>query len=109
MKNPFEPTEKEIQNSILAYLELSGHFVWRNNSGVVKQQDKYGHTRMWRAGIKGGSDILGVAKDGRMIAVECKRKGNKTTPIQEAFLDEVAKRGGYAKVAYSLDDVSDLL
>lgn len=64
---------------------------------------------MWRAGVKGGSDILGIAKDGKFIAVECKIKGNKPTALQELFLDEIRSRGGYGIVAYDLKDVENIL
>lgn len=100
-----EATEKQIQNSIIDYLLLKGHFVWRNNSGVVQAQYK-GKTRMWRAGVRGGSDILGICKSGgKFIAIECKKKGNTTTFIQDEFLRKIKELGGYAIIAYSIEDV----
>lgn len=62
---------------------------------------------MWRAGIKGGSDIIGVAKDGRFIAIECKHGSNKPTPHQVEFLNEIEVRGGYAVIARGVDDLPD--
>lgn len=105
----YQPTETQIVNACISYLLIAGHYVWRNNSGFFKHDytTKAGINKrsIVRAGVRGGSDILGVSKDGRFIAVECKRKGNKLTVHQEVFLDEVKKRGGYAVVAY---DVADL-
>jgi hypothetical protein len=104
-----QPTEKEIQNSIISYLNIAGHYVWRQNSGFFKHnyRTKSGiyKTSVIRSGVKGISDIIGIAKDGRMIAIEVKRKGNKPDVHQLAFLDEIRSRGGYAIVAYSLEDV----
>lgn len=101
--------EQALVNQIISYLSYKGHYVWRNNSGVVKSDytDKAGRykQRMWRAGVKGGSDILGIAKSGKFIAVECKIKGNKPTELQLLFLEEIKSRGGHAIVAYELEDV----
>lgn len=115
MINPLQETEHDIQSAILAYLEIRGHFIWRNNSGVVTSQYTYKRgerkgqtkTRRWRAGMKGSSDILGVAKDGKFIAVEVKRPGEDPDVLQEYFLDQVRQRGGYAVVARSLEDVQN--
>ena len=97
-------TEHELQKIILEYLNLKGHFAWRNNTGAMVAEYK-GKKRFWRAGIKGSSDILGVAKDGKFIAIECKGKGKYPTREQKDFLLEVERRGGYACVAWSLEDV----
>lgn len=56
----------------------------------------------------GTADITGCSKDGKFIAIECKIKPNKPTQLQEAYLEEIRKRGGIAIVAYSLDDVTHL-
>lgn len=53
----------------------------------------------------GTSDITGCTKDGRFVAFEAKIHPNKPTQLQDAYLEEVRKRGGIALVAYSLDDV----
>lgn len=104
-------TEKDLQNSIINYLNIKGHFVWRNNSGVSKSvyvtKSGLSKSRMWRAGIKGGSDIIGVSKNGKFIAIECKIGKNKPTELQTMFLDDVNKRGGIAILAYKFEDVSE--
>lgn len=102
-------TEHQIQNAILGYLNSQGHYCWRNNSGMVHMRDKYGRDRMWKAGLKGSSDIIGIATDGRFIAIECKRKGKKPTPQQEAFLQEIKQRGGYAGIATSIEDTQVIM
>jgi hypothetical protein len=98
-------SEQQVVNSVLHYLNGRGHFVWRNNSGVARAVDKRGRERLWRAGIKGSADIIGVAKDGKFIAVECKHGKNKTTESQDMFLKDVRDRGGYAVVAYDIEDL----
>jgi hypothetical protein len=107
-------SEKLVQSAILSYLEMRGHFVWRNNSAFIKSEyvNRYGQkkTRAFRAGVPGSSDILGVEKGtGRFIAIEVKYGKNKPTDDQERFLAEVKSRGGIAIVAYSLDEVTAVL
>lgn len=102
------PTENQIQHTILEYLNYVGHYCWRNNTGSVVLESK-GKQRYFRAGLKGSADILGVAKDGRMIAIEVKRKGGKATEEQLAFIREVASRGGYAMIAYDVADVEKFM
>lgn len=106
-------TETQLVRLCVSYLLVKGHYCWRNNTGATRASytDKDGRTkqRYWRAGIRGSSDILGVSKDGRFIAIECKVGKNKTTPHQELFLQEIKSRGGIALVAYDVDDLKGVL
>jgi hypothetical protein len=101
--------ETQLVRLCINYLLIHGHYVWRNNSGVTKSAytDKFGRksTRMWRSGMKGASDIIGVSNTGQFLAVECKIKPNKATESQQAFLLEVARRGGISIIAYDIDDL----
>ena len=101
--------ETELVRLCIAYLSLRDHYVWRNNTVVTRScyTNKAGirSDRMWRAGMKGSSDILGVTKDGKFLAVECKIGKNKPTPIQEEFLLSIRGRGGIAIVAYDITDL----
>ena len=97
-------TEKQLVNLILEYLNFNGHFSWRNNTGAIVAEYK-GKKRFWKAGLKGSSDILGIAKDGKLIAIECKGKNRYPTREQKDFLSEIERRGGYACIAWDLKDV----
>lgn len=108
MKEETFKNEKEVVNFLIHLLNSKGHFVWRNNSGVVKSSYK-GKQRLWRAGLKGSADILGIAKDGKFIAIECKFKTNKPTPSQVQFLEDIRTRGGYAFLARGPEDLSEKL
>jgi len=68
-----------------------------------------GKSRFIKLAAAGTADITGCSRDGRFIAVEAKIKPNKPTPLQEAYLEEVRKRGGIAIVAYDLSDVETIL
>ncbi len=100
--------ESFLVKQIIDYLNYRGHLVQRTNSGNIKTADARGKTRFIRLATAGTSDVTGCSKDGRFIAIEAKIKPNKPTELQEAYLEEIRKRGGIALVAYTLDDVSHL-
>ncbi len=88
-----EPTEHEIQSTILDRLKyLPKAFFWRENSGLMTAEYK-GVKRMWRAGIPGIADIMGIL-DGYMVAIEVKRPGKKQSPDQLAFQRRLEACGG---------------
>lgn len=101
-------SEQQLVNECKSYLNSRGCFVWRNNSGVTRSFYK-GRERMWRSGVRGASDIIGVFADGRFIAIECKVGYNKPTPHQTEFINEVKSRGGIAGVVKSLDELIVLI
>lgn len=96
--------EKDIQKLILQYLNLQGHYCYRQNTGAVVNEYK-GKKRFFRFGTPGASDITGISKAGKRIDIEVKADGNSPTENQINYLGEMSKRGGIAIVAYSLDDV----
>lgn len=101
--------ETEIQKAILEYLRYNGFFVWRNNVGSGFNTNPDGKQYFTRFGFKGLSDIIGLTKDGRFLAIEVKKPGMKPTESQQWFLDNVKKNGGVAFVATSIDDVQENL
>lgn len=100
--------ETHLVNQIIEYLNYRGHLVQRTNSGAVRVNNPNGSNRFIRLAHAGTADITGCSKDGRFLAIEAKIKPNKPTPLQEAYLEEIKKRGGIALVAYSLEDIYDL-
>ena len=102
--------EKEIQTLLINLLNIAGHHVWNTNAGKIPV-GKGKNKRLVNLAPAGTADIIGVHKDGRFIAIEVKtpkRKGNVTV-LQQSFLDEVKKRGGIARVAWSEEQVQDLI
>lgn len=93
--------ERNIQALILMALSDAGCLVWRQDTGAYKAPDG----RLIRYGLcKGSSDIIGVAKDGRFLAVEVKTETGRVSPEQVQFLDAVKRAGGRAGVARSVSD-----
>ena len=98
-------TEQQILNAILEFLNRSGHFAWRNNTGGVYKTHGE-HTRFFRFGHPGSADILGIQYfSGKFIAIEVKRPGKEPTELQKNFLNIIKSQGGIAFVAHSIDDV----
>ena len=94
-------SEANIMNDCMIALSQAGCLIWRNNTGVLK--DKTG--RPIKFGLcKGGSDLIGIAKDGKFLAVECKTATGRIRPEQLTFIAAVQKAGGRAGVARSVED-----
>jgi len=97
--------ESDIQRSILKYLRLKSIFCWKNNTvGIAKPNGHYIPAQM-----TGIADILGIMPDGRFLAIEVKRPGNKPTPNQVQFIQNIINNKGLAFLAYSLDDVKQII
>lgn len=106
MKN-FEPSEHQIQNAILEWLQYKGWMVWRNNSGVIPMTAN-GKTRLIKMGMAGLPDLFAL-KDGFLLGVEVKRPGNKPTVIQERMLFELRNHGAGTCVAHSVEELETWL
>jgi len=99
-------TERTLMHEIMIALSEAGCMVWRNNTGALA--DKYG--RPVKFGLcRGSSDIIGIAPDGRFLAVEVKTKTGRTTKDQENFIWRVQYCGGIAGVVRSVQDALDLI
>jgi hypothetical protein len=95
------PSEANILNECLLALSGAGCLVWRNNTGQLP--DKTGRPIKFGLCI-GSSDIIGVARDGRFIAIECKTAIGQPTDAQIRFLNRVTWAGGRAGIARSAED-----
>jgi hypothetical protein len=101
-----ECKEADILQACLTWLKLHGVFCWRQNQGAIAGEYN-GRRRFLRfTSMQGVSDILGLLPPtGRLLAVECKRKGKKPTPEQAAFLDIIRQCGGVALCAHDIDEL----
>ena len=91
-------SESHILNACLIALSAAGCLVWRQNTGVLP--DRQG--RPIRFGLcVGSSDIIGVAPDGKFLAIECKSAIGQLTDAQVRFLEAVRRQGGRAGIARS--------
>ena len=109
--------ESNMQKLIMLSISEYGSTVWRNNTGVLKNE----------AGIPirfglcvGSSDLVGITpvtitQDmvgktvGVFTAVEVKTPKGRTSPEQDRFLEAVRNAGGIAGVARSPTEALSLL
>jgi len=98
MKTP----ESAVLRACLDYLRLRGHFVFRVNGGAFETA-RGGYVRC--TDISGVADIIGVTKNGKALAVECKSKTGKQAATQKAFETAWTERGGVYVLARSIDDL----
>lgn len=111
--------ETKLQNLILIALSEAGCTVWRVETAgawVGRRIHQDGQTvtlanaRMFTTGLcVGGSDIIGIAPDGRFMAVEAKTETGRVSAEQERFIAAVRQAGGIAGVARSVQDALSLL
>lgn len=102
------PKEKDIENSILAYLSMVNIFAWKvQSTGLFDPVSKRFRRSNNKYHIRGISDILGILEGGKMLAIEVKtpKTKNRTTDDQKFFLNEINRNGGIGFVATSIDDV----
>jgi hypothetical protein len=107
-----EPSEAQILRAIMALLRHHPRVAqyWRQNSGTFQERNRDGSVRYIRANTqKGMSDIMGVLKDGRTLAIEVKSRTGRMRPGQEEFLQTIRSAGGVAGVCRSVDDAQRLL
>lgn len=77
----------------------------RQNTGAAKVGGRF-----IKFGWAGCTDLLGMIKDGRLLAVECKRpKGGRLSIEQAHFIAMVNQFGGCAFVANGAKDVFNIL
>lgn len=96
-------SEANISNEIWIALSKAGCTLWRNNVGAWKDP-KTGRLIRYGVGGKGGSDLLGIAPDGKFLAIECKTSDGRIRDEQNGFIYAVLAKGGRAGVARSVDD-----
>lgn len=102
-----EPSEAAVLAAVRTALRMHPAVAWvgRFNSGAAVAGEGSARRFVRFSDISGLSDLLGQLRDGRVLAVECKRLStrNQVTPAQSAFLEQVSGAGGVAFVAWAAD------
>lgn len=88
--------ENTLQRKIQKYLKenLPNAVVWKNHGNQYS--------------VIGLPDIMCVYK-GNLICIEVKIEGNKPTKLQEVTLNKLSKAGAITGIAYSIEDVKQML
>lgn len=113
-------SEASVQNAVRLEAQRRGVYLWRNNSGVL--EDRRGVPVRFGLGNESArinkvfksADLIGIAPDGRFVAIECKAPDwigprNERERAQAAFLALVKQQGGYAGFARNMDDLTHIL
>jgi hypothetical protein len=98
--------ETNLQGRIMIALSEAGCLIWRNNVGGTRAPD--GRIIRYGVGGKGASDLMGIAPDGRFLAVEVKTPTGRVSDAQAMFIDAVRARGGRAGIARNPDDAVEI-
>ena len=92
----------EVLKALRAHPAVS--WAERQNTGSARIDGRF-----VRFGWPGCSDVLGMLRDGRFLAVEVKAPTGRLRPEQALFLERINKAGGLGFVARDCRDVSDAL
>lgn len=109
---PYVTPEKELLKTVLAMFKFRGIIAIRLNAGMTVLKDANGKPRMIRGAPKDWPDILFVLRgpwNGRMGALELKRKGERPRPGQYDVLRLLAASGAAAMWADNSADVEQAL
>lgn len=116
------PTEQQIQQTIINFLKYKGYYVQRMNTGVIRSTYK-GRDRMIRMSATGTPDIMAFKQVKQLMEkhenyeivklepgvnllfIEVKRPGNKPTPAQTMMMEELTAYGARCIVATCIEDV----
>lgn len=111
--------ETALMHKIMLALSEAGCLVFRNNTGSAwlgkpihraGKQVTLTEARMMPYGLcVGSSDLIGVAPDGRFLAVEVKTATGRVSKEQQTFIDVVRRAGGRAGIARSVDEALELV
>lgn len=94
-----------LLKKVLLTLSSHGYFVYKNNTGAIKANDRY-----QAYGLPGSADILGIQPNtGRFLALEIKTGNAKQNKQQLAFEKAVLKRNGIYKIIRSLEDINEFI
>lgn len=95
-------TEAKIQKAVLNVLKWHPCVAWatRVNSGRI--------AGLWLAS-KGTSDIIGMLKGGRLLAIEVKGPKGRVKESQREWIDHINENGGAAYIVRSSQEVSQIL
>jgi len=119
------PSESHIQAAIRLALGGRDVVLWRNETGAAvpcrleelkaARKDPKVLERLIARGLvsyglcKGSSDLIGIRRDGRFVAIEVKAERGRLRPEQERFLGLVDAYGGLAGVARSVDEARRII
>jgi len=106
-----EPKESEIQSAICEYLQMKGHFFWRQNNAGIQRTGADGR-QFWttnKYSMRGVADIICFDKTRTGIAtfIEVKRPSGRLSEDQELFKMACEDHGCEYLIVKSIDDLQE--
>jgi hypothetical protein len=96
--------EAPVLRGCLRWLHARGVFAWRNNTGTT-----WINGQPVSFGYPGSADILGIAPDGRFLAIECKSATGKQSEKQRAFQAKIEANHGVYLLVRSVEELACLI
>lgn len=94
-------SEAKIQNEVRLYVGQQPDFViYRNNTGKIMNGGRMVHFGL----CVGSSDLIGVHKSGRFIAMELKTATGRASRQQADFINLINSMGGAAALIRSVKE-----
>lgn len=95
--------KKLVDDILVTFGGLPYVRLWQNKTGVARSFSDVDAVIQY--GLKGSTDIIGIAKSGRFIAIEVKTGTGKLSKEQENFRAMIERFGALYVEARSLEDV----
>jgi len=107
-----QEVEHKLQKAIVEYLEIRRICYWAVPNGGHRKLSVA--KKMKAEGVKAGVPDITIIHDGKYYGIEIKKPKTQTpkgylSPIQRVRIQQIEKAGGKVGVAYSVDDVYQLL
>jgi len=93
-------TESELQKQAIDLLKLSGFIVFRLNSGKARN-----NIRLCPVGTP---DLLAV-RNGRVIWIEIKKTGGKTSLVQDEMIRDLRRHGQEVHIVDNIDILIEII
>lgn len=102
--------ETDIQKQVCDYLELKGHFFWRQNTTPIYDPTRKVFRKMPKYSMKGVADIICFDKTGTGIAIFLEIKKPKTyqSSDQKEFQKKCESVGAEYYIIRKLEDVIEI-
>jgi len=95
-----------IKLSLIALSKNDLATAWQNDTGVARSMTG---DRVIKFGFKGSSDIIGITRTGKFLAVEIKTGKDDLRPEQEVFKKVIEENGGKYFLIRNEDEIKNMI
>ena len=95
-----------IKLSLIALSKNDLATAWQNDTGVARSMTG---DRVIKFGFKGSSDIIGITRTGKFLAVEIKTGKDDLRPEQKVFKKVIEENGGKYFLIRNEDEIENMI